>query len=331
MTTLPKPSRGWRRILPWLAVTTVLAACSGPPTDTGTSQAPPQIPAGALHSVAFVVNASPADGFWSVVKNGAQAAGKQLGIRVDYYAATDPGAQARLIDNAIAQGVDGLAVNMPYPEPLRPAIQRAAAAHIPFVTVNHGATDGARMGSIGHVGLTERLDGRAAGGRLHDAGKTKLLCVNHMSGELAGDEFCGGAAQGFGTTVTIPVDINNPADVQSRIKGALQSDRSIDAVLTLNAQIASRAAGAVHDAHSTAAVGAMTVDNEVIQEIRDGQVLFTADSQQYEQGYLPIVMLQLYKTNLNTVDAGKPVETGPTFIDKSNVEAVAPLVTQGTR
>jgi simple sugar transport system substrate-binding protein len=70
-----------------------------------------------LRSVAVVTHSSQIDAFWSGVKNGTLAAGKQLGVRVDYYSAEDPDAQARLIDNAIAQGVDGLAVSMPYPEP----------------------------------------------------------------------------------------------------------------------------------------------------------------------------------------------------------------------
>ncbi|MEU6586652.1 substrate-binding domain-containing protein [Nocardia sp. NPDC046763] len=280
----------------------------------------------------MVTDSSPADAFWSVVKNGALAAGKQLGVRVDYYSADDPGAQARLIDNAVAQGIGGLAVSMPYPEPLRPSIQRAVAAGIPVVTMTQGAADSARFGAIGHVGVSERLDGQAAGKRLHGAGKTKLLCVDHMPGQISGDEFCGGAAQGFGNPMTtVVVDINNPTEVVSRVKGALQADPSIDAVLTLNAQIAARTVDAVQEAHSAAAIGAMTVNTELLDDIRAGKVLFTADSQQYEQGYLAVVMLQLYKTNLNTVGGGQSVETGPSFIDKSNVDAVAPLVEQGTR
>jgi simple sugar transport system substrate-binding protein len=331
MTAISQRRCRWRRVLLWVAMGGVLVACSGPGTGNPAQTHAP-VAAGTLRSVAVVTNSSPADAFWSVVKNGALAAGKQLGIRVDYHSAEDPNAQARLIDNAIAQGVDGLAVSMAYPAPLRPSIERAVAAGIPVVTIVQGAAESAQFGAIGHVGVSERLEAQEAGKRLHDAGKTKLLFVNHMPGQISGDEFRDGAAQGFNSPMTtVVVDINNPTDVVSRIKGALHADPSIDAVLTSNAQIAARAVDAVQEAHSHAAIGAMTVNTELIDAIRAGKVLFTADSQQYEQGYLAVVMLQLYKTNLNTVGGGQPVEAGPTFIDKSNVDAVAPLVAQGTR
>jgi simple sugar transport system substrate-binding protein len=219
---------------------------------------------------------------------------------------------------------------MPYPEPLRPSIERAVAAGIPVVTIVQGEAESARFGAIGHVGNSYRTSGEAAGKRLHDAGKTKLLCVNHMTGQISGDEFCGGAAQCFGNTTTVPVDINNPTDVQSRIKAALQADRSIDAVLTLNAQIGARAVAA-QEAHSTAVIATSTLNTEVLDAIRAGKLLFAADGQQYLQGYLPIVLLQLYRTNLDTVGGGGPIRTGPSFVDKSNVDAIAPLVAQGTR
>ena len=58
---------------------------------------------------------------------------------------------------------------------------------------------------------------------------------------------------------------------------------------------------------------------------------FAVDQQQYLQGYLPIVLLKLYKDNLNTVGGGLPVLTGPGFVDKSNAATVAKLAAQGTR
>jgi simple sugar transport system substrate-binding protein len=331
MTTISQRRHPWRCAVLWFAASIVLAACSGPGTG-GPAQTRAPGAVGTLHSVAVVTHNSPGDAFWSVVRNGALAAGKQLGIRVDYYPAEDPNAQARLIDNAIAQGVDGLVVSMPYPEPLRPSIERAVAAGIPVVTTNSGEAESARFGAIGHVGVSHRSIGEAAGKRLHDAGKTKLLIVNHMAGQISGDEYRDGAAAGFGnTTTTLPIDITNPTDAQSRIKAALEADRSIDAVLTLSAQISARAIDAAQEAHSTATIATFGLNTDVVGAMRAGKLLFAAESQQYEQGYLPIVLLQLYRANLNTVGGGLPIRTGPSFVDKSNVDAIAPLVAQGTR
>jgi simple sugar transport system substrate-binding protein len=43
------------------------------------------------------------------------------------------------------------------------------------------------------------------------------------------------------------------------------------------------------------------------------------------------VFLYLFKTNLNTVGGGRPVLTGPGFVDKSNADVVEKLAEEGTR
>ncbi|GAA5084465.1 sugar ABC transporter substrate-binding protein [Nocardia iowensis] len=325
--------RGWqrsRRLLPWLAAATVLAACSGPGADV---PAPTQSPvaAGKLNSVAVVTHGSPGDAFWNVVKNGAEAAGKDLGVRVEYNSAGDPGQQAKLIDNAVAQGVDGLVVSMANPDALRPSLEKAVAAGIPVVTINSGESESSKYGAIGHVGQSESLAGQAAGKRLADSGRKKLLCVIHEAGNIGANQRCEGATKAFGNGTTLQVDINNPTDAQSRIKGALEADRSIDAVLTLNSQVAARAVDGVKESQSGATVATFDLNTDVVEAIRAGKLLFAVDQQQYEQGYLPVVLLQAYRTNLNTVGGGAPVQTGPAFVDKNNVDAVAALVAQGTR
>ncbi|MGY2026160.1 sugar ABC transporter substrate-binding protein [Nocardia gipuzkoensis] len=333
MSTRPRrgaTARYLPRLLPGIATAALLAACSGPGAD---APAPSQTPiaVGTVKSVAVVTHGSPGDAFWNVVKNGAEAAGKDLGVRVDYNSSGDPSQQAKLIDNAVAQGVDGLVVSMANPEALRPSVEKAVAAGIPVVTINSGESESARFGAFVHVGQSESLAGQAAGERLAEARRTKMLCVIHEAGNIGANERCAGATKAFGNATTLQVDINNPTDAQSRIKGALEADRSIDAVLTLNSQVAARAVDAVREAGSPATVATFDLNSDVVEAIRAGKLLFAVDQQQYEQGYLPIVLLRLYRTNLNTVGGGVPVQTGPGFVDKSNVDAVAALVAQGTR
>ncbi|QLY27611.1 sugar ABC transporter substrate-binding protein [Nocardia huaxiensis] len=326
----PNRFRRWRRLVPWAAAAAVLAACSGPGADvSSTTNAP--VAVGDLRKVAVVTHGSPGDAFWNVVKNGSEAAGKDLGVTIEYNSSGDPGQQARLIDNAVTQRVDGLVVSMANPDALLPSIRKAIAAGIPVVTINSGEGRSAEAGAIGHVGQSEKLAGEAAGKRLADAGKRKLLCVIHEAGNVGASDRCAGATQGFGNTVTIQVDINNPVDIQARIKGALEADPAIDAVLALNSQVAARAVGGAQDARSTATVATFDLNTDVVAAIRAGSLLFAVDQQQYEQGYLPVVMLKLYKSNLNTVGGGRPVQTGPAFVDRDNVDAVAELVGQGTR
>jgi simple sugar transport system substrate-binding protein len=59
-------------------------------------------------------------------------------------------------------------------------------------------------------------------------------------------------------------------------------------------------------------------------------MLFAIDQQQYLQGYLPVVLLTLYATNLNTV-ANEVIMTGPGFVTQENAERVIELSGAGTR
>jgi len=312
-----------------------LAACSGPsadkPASTGSGgQVPAPSSSGTLR-VAVVSHGTAGDAFWNVVKNGAEAAGKQLGVQVDYKSDGDPGAQAKLIDNAIAQRVDGLVVSMANPDALRTSIQNAVKAGIPVITINSGEGRSAEFGALTHVGQSESVAGEEAGKRLKAAGKTKLLCVIHEAGNIGQNQRCDGAKSSFGNVSTLQVDINNPTDAQSRIKGAVQSDPSVDAVLALNSQVAAGAVTAIKGAGSKAQVATFDLNTDVVNAIKAGEILFAVDQQQYEQGYLPILFLKLYKENANTVGGGRGVLTGPGFVDKSNVDTVAPYTARGTR
>jgi simple sugar transport system substrate-binding protein len=290
----------------------VLAACSGPsadnPSNTGGAQPPAQAPSGGALSVAVVTHGGAADAFWTVVKNGAEAAGKQLGVTVTYSSDGDPGAQARLIDNAVSQKVGGLVVSMANPDALKTSIQNAVRAGIPVITINSGSKQSKEFGALAHVGQEESIAGEQAGAKLKEAGKTKLLCVIHEAGNVGLTDRC-----------------------ESRIKGALQADSSIDAVLALNPQVAVYAVTAIKGAGSKAAAATFDLNEGVVPAIKSGDVLFAVDQQQYEQGYLPIVMLKLYNDNANTVGGGSPVLTGPGFVDKSNVDKVAEFASRGTR
>jgi simple sugar transport system substrate-binding protein len=316
----------------------VLAACSGPSADNSgsssagasSSAAAPPSSSGPL-KVAVVTHGSAGDAFWNVVKNGAEQAGKDLNVGVDYYSDGDPGNQAKLIDNAVAQKVGGLVVSMANPQALQTSIQNAVKAGIPVVTINSGEDSSAAFGAIAHVGQSEGLAGQGAGQRLKAAGKTKLLCVIHEAGNIGQNQRCDGAKQTFGTVTTLQVDISNPTDAQARIRGALQADPSIDAVLALNSQVAARAVDAAKEASSKAQVATFDLNADVVAAIKAGTILFAVDQQQYEQGYLPIVFLKLYKENGNTIGGGHPVQTGPGFVDKTNIDTVAPYAQRGTR
>ena len=315
-----------------LAGVSLLAACSGP---TGTNTQNTQnnsAPATGDLKVAVVTHGTAGDAFWSVVKVGAEDAGKQLGVGVTYNSDGDPGAQAKLIDNAVSQKVGGIVVSMANPDALKTSIDNAVKAGIPVITINSGSAKSAEFGAMAHVGQEESIAGEEAGKKLKAAGRTKLLCVIHEAGNTGLNQRCDGARTGFGGAVeNLQVDISNPTDIEARIKAKLQSDISVDGVLALNPQVAVNAASAIKGASSKAQVATFDLNADVVNSIKAGEVLFAVDQQQYQQGYLPIVMLKLFKDNANTLGGGKPVLTGPGFVDKSNVDKVAEYAKNGKR
>ena len=272
--------------------------------------------------------------FWSVVKKGAQQAAKDEGVKLIWSPSNnDPQKQAQLIDAAISQKVDGLAVSVPNYDAIKDSLAKAKAAGIPIITLNSGVDQFKEIGAITHVGQTEELAGEAAGQKLKAAGVKKVLCVIHEQNNIGLQQRCDGVKKGFGGPVTNQ-QVKGTADIattQTEIKSKLQADKSYDMVIALNPDIAEAAKAAIKGASSSAKLATFNDSPNVIKDIQAGNIEFAVDQQQYLQGYLPIVFLKLYKDNLNTVGGGRPVLTGPGFIEKSNAAQVAKLSDAGTR
>jgi simple sugar transport system substrate-binding protein len=321
-----------------LAVTALLLGACGDDDDGGASGGD-----GAEESVDLtqesdvtIAMVTHGDGgsFWSVAKKGAEDAASDLGITVEYSESNnDPEEQAQLIEAAVTAGVDGLAVSAPNPDAIADAVQQAVDAGIPVITLNSGADQFGELGAYTHVGQTEFVAGQGAGEQLAEAGGTNLLCVIHEQGNIGLEQRCEGAADTFGGTVE-NFQVTGTADIQTtlnEIQSKLQGDPSIDAVLSLNPDIAIAARDAVAGAGSSAQVATFDLSGDVVAAIEDGEILFAVDQQQYLQGYLPVVFLYLNNTNANTVGGGLPVLTGPGFVTADNAAEVADLAEAGTR
>jgi simple sugar transport system substrate-binding protein len=281
---------------------------------------------------AVITHGAAGDSFWDVVKKGAQQAGQDLGVSVDYKGSGKPDEQADFINAAVTNKVDGIVVSMANPDALADPIRKAVAAGIPVITINSGQSRSKEFGAIAHVGQDETVAGRGAGSKLAEAGVKHLLCVKHEAANVGLDQRCNGAKDTLGGQVdTLQVDGKNVAEAQNTIASKLQADKSIDGVLTLNPAVGAAAVDAISKAGSSAKLATFDLNADVIDAIAAGKILFAVDQQQYLQGYLPIVMLNLYLTNANTVGGGQPVLTGPGFVTKDNAAKVKDLTGKGTR
>ena len=333
-----------RALLAVLAVTAlVVAACGGGGNKSSSSSGSTAASGGGTQSVSqtqgsgltiAMVTHSDEGSFWSVVKKGAQQAAQDEGVKLIWSPSNnDPQKEAQLIDAAVSQKVDGLAVSVPNASAIKDSLAKAKAAGIPIVTLNSGADDFKSLGAITHVGQTETIAGKAAGARLKADGVKKVLCVIHEQNNIGLQQRCDGVKQGFGGPVT-NLQVKGTADIattQTEIKSKLQADKSFDGVITLNPDIAAAAKTAIKGASSNAKLATFDLSPNVLKDIQSGDVQFAVDQQQYLQGYLPVVFLKLYRENANTVGGGQPVLTGPGFVDKTNVATVQKLTEAGTR
>jgi simple sugar transport system substrate-binding protein len=265
-------------------------------------------------------------------------AAKDMGVQVEYQAPDtfDMVAMSQLIDAAVASHPDGMAISIPDADALGDSIRAGVAAGIPMISLDSGSDVAAELGMLTHVGQTEYEAGLGAGQRMGKAGVTTALCVNQEVGNVALDDRCRGFTDGLadsgGKVQVVQVNLNNPTEAQSRIEAALSSNPDVDGILTLGPTGAAPALEALRGTGQLGKIQLATFDlsPDVLKAIESGDMLFAIDSQQYMQGYLPIVLLTLYATNLNTI-ANPVLMTGPGFVTKENAAQVIDLAAAGTR
>jgi simple sugar transport system substrate-binding protein len=320
-------------LAPLAALALFATACGDSEDTTSTTGDSVDVTEGEDVTIAIITHG---DGgvFWSVAQKGAEQAGKDLGITVQYQGANNDGAaQAKMIDDAVAAGVDAIAVSLADPGALEASVNAAVAAGIPVITMNSGSDLFKELGAITHVGQDEFVAGQGAGEKFAAAGKKKLLCVMQEQSNVGLEARCDGAADTFGGEV---VKLNTSGDAdpttsQSEIKAALDADADIDAIFATGPIGAVLANAAVKELGRDVMIGAVDLSTDLLDAIEAGEIAFTIDQQQYLQGYLSVVFLYLNAINANTVGGGLPVYTGPGFVTTDNVASVKTLVAAGTR
>ncbi|MBK6010023.1 sugar ABC transporter substrate-binding protein [Streptomyces sp. MBT53] len=284
-------------------------------------------------TVAMVTHASPGDTFWDLVRKGAQAAAAKDNIKLVYSSDPSAGNQANLVQNAIDQKVDGIALTAAKPDAMKDVVAKARAAGIPVVGFNSGVSDWKKLGMLEYFGQDENIAGQAFGQRLNQLGAKHALCVIQEQGQVALEARCAGLKKGFsGKTDILYVNGTDMPSVKSTVTAKLTQDKSIDQVVTLGAPIALTGIQSLSDSGSKAKLATFDLNQELVKAVQDGKVEFAVDQQPYLQGYLAVDSLWLYKTNGNFSGGGTaPVLTGPAFIDKTNVDTVAKFAANGTR
>lgn len=284
-------------------------------------------------TVALVTHQSPGDTFWDIVRKGAEVAAAKDNIKLIYSADPNAGNQANLVQNAIDQKVDGIAITLAKPDAMKSVVAKAKGAGIPVVGLNSGVSDWKKLGLLEFFGQDETVAGQAFGKKLNEVGAKHTVCVIQEQGNIGLTQRCDGVKKTFsGKTDILYVNGTDMPSVKATITAKLKQDNSIDYVTTLGAPFALTAVQSVGDAGSKAKVATFDLNKDLAKAIKNGTIQFAVDQQPYLQGYLAIDSLWLYRNNGNYMGGGEqPVLTGPAFVDKSNVDQVAKFAAKGTR
>ncbi|HET6507569.1 MAG TPA: substrate-binding domain-containing protein [Baekduia sp.] len=312
----------------------VTVARSGTGADNpGSSGSMPDTPGGG-HAVriAVVTHGQASSPFWAIVRNGVEAAGRQMDVVIDYKAPDvySLAHMEELIDQAVATRPDGLVVSLPEPG-LAPAIERAVKAGIPTVTINSGSDQYKKLGVLAHVGQPEGDAGFKAGRRLARAGVHRALCINLLIPNQGLDARCAGLARAMraagGTSKMVRID-DQAADAPRRIAAAVEA-AGADGALAMNGTSGLAAGKALAGADVT--VGTFDLGPDVLKAVRDGRLAFAVDQQAYLQGYLPVVLLA-QKARYGLFPAqGDVIPTGPNFVTAANAAQAIELSARSIR
>lgn len=291
-----------------------------------------------------VIAGSEQDGFFNLIKKGVDDAtlvvktngGKVNYMRTKNYDNFGP-ELAQLINTAVSQGVQGIAIPVWVPESEVPALQAAAKKGIKIMMYNAGAEHRESISGLNYFGSDELAAGQAAGAYMAKHGAKNILCHIQNPGAVNLETRCKGVAEGAAkngakaTILRVPANLDgNQAATAEAIKAEMMKDASIDAVINLAAWASDAAATAAKQAGKKVKLGTFDLSPAVANRIKSGELTMAIDQQPYLQGFLATSMLASH-IDFGTNIATEPVLTGPNIVDATNIEAALVGIKKGAR
>jgi simple sugar transport system substrate-binding protein len=332
---------------PSVAAPSVAAPSSEATTGPGGGGSTPQ---GAAFcsgmKITFFPGGTPGGGFETVVYNGAKAAESAFGPTVTYqWSDWDPQKMISQFSEAMATHPDGIAVmGHPGDAAFDPLIDQARSDGILVTVMNtelQKAESKYATQGTGYVGAV-----------LHDAGAALANEAIARGGLKSGDKvFVWGLAAQPGRgertkgitdaltaagmkVVYLEIDDATNADASAGVPiftGMASANPDLKAIFTDHGNVTSTIPTYMQAANlapgSIYAAG-FDLSSATVQGIKDGYINLVIDQQQYLQGFEAVEQLCLTHTY---GFSGLFINTGGGFVDKSNVDVIAPLVEQQIR
>ena len=311
------------------------SAASAKPTSPSKTAADGQI---SIEGPFFGVQNS----FFGVIQKGAQAAAKELGVKLVWTLAGQNfsiTAAADSMNTSLARKPSAWMVIDVNPSAMDPIIKKATAEGIAVIDINSGQNDTNRP-YLFYIGQDEYVGGQAAGKKVWDSSNGALkhaACFNQVIGDKTLGLRCAGyksALKAHGVTVD-EVDVSGgPTQAYTKVLSYLTAHSDVGAVYALTAGPEAfdpiiKALKKVGKAGGKIKFVANDLSSYALEQVKAGNALALIDQQQYLQGYMAVTWAWLYlKYGLLP---GGDILTGPGLVTSANVSKVTSLVAQGYR
>ena len=276
------------------------------------------------------------ESFFDPVKKGMQDAADMLGVECTFTGTegVDVEAQAAMVRRAVADGYDGIALDIIDPVAFDGVVEEAIDRGVPVVAFNvdDAKTPNARLSAVcQNMYEAGRSLGTAALEFIPPG--AKILMTLHDEGISALDERMRGAQdvlKEHGITWKVVVTSNDPARALEVIVREIGADPGIACVLgtgLTDTEAAGKAIDRNFRERKLPSAG-FDLSQDILDMIGAGVIRFTIDQQPYVQGFYPVVQLTQYcRYGIMPSD----IDAGAAIIAREDVAGVIGLSTLGYR
>ena len=296
--------------------------------------------------ITFFPGGTTGGGFETVVYNGAKAAEAAFGPTIAYqWSDWDPNKMISQFREAVATKPDGIAVmGHPGDDAFDPLIDDARSqgiivtvmnTELPKAEAKYSSAGTGYVGAVLHDAGAALANEAIARGGLKSGDRAFVWGLKSQPGRGERTKGIEDALKAAGLTVDyLEIDDatnKDPANGTAAFTGYASSHKDLKAIFidhgNLTSTIPTYMKAANLAAGSIYAAG-FDLSPSTVQGVKDGFVNLVIDQQQYLQGFLAVQQICLTK---KYGFSGLFVNTGGGFVDKSNIDQIAPLVTQQIR
>ncbi len=281
--------------------------------------------------------ADPSSGFFRVLNNGAQQAGKDLGATVKYVypSSVDLASYTQTIQQSMATKPDGLLILGigDLDAVAKDATSKGiAVAFNPAPSVKDQPLRDPKDVYVSRVGADEYAAGSMAADRFISKGAKSIICVQEEVGDGTQTQRCNGAAASAkkaNAKYDHVAGDPDPGKTASIVDAYLRAHPDVDAVLATGQPATAGIVAAKKAVGKALQTAGFDVSPDIVSMIQKGDLDFTMDQQGWWRGYISVLELVHY-IRYHLTQANYFL-TGPTIVDKSNADSIAGLVAAGVR